>query len=67
MSNDKAVLVKFDGLAKTPYNVVCEDHWQNWCASPGRSESWQEVARGTEEEMWSLAQLMPDPKVLNRS
>jgi hypothetical protein len=67
MNDNKGVLVRFEGLAKTSYNVVYEDHWQNWCASPGRSDSWKEVARGTEEEMWALAQLMPDPKILNRS
>jgi hypothetical protein len=64
--NNTWVLVKFQGLVKTPYNVVSEDHWKQWLRRK-HSDSWQEVARGTEEELWALAQLMPDPKVLNRS
>lgn len=60
------VLVRFEGLARTPYNVVTEEHWNIWLRRKP-SESWQEVARGDEEEMWALARLMPDPKQLNRS
>lgn len=66
MSDNTWVLVKFGALVKVPYNVVTEEHWNIWLRRKPR-ESWQEVARGTEEEMWALAQLMPDPKVLNRS
>ena len=65
-ANTTWVLVRFSGLVKVPYSVVTEDHWNVWLRRKP-SDSWVEVARGDEEELWALARLMPDPKVLNRS
>jgi hypothetical protein len=64
--NEEYVLVTFDGLVKTPYTVITEEHWNQWIRRNPR-ESWQEVARGTYDEMEALARLMPDPKQINRS
>lgn len=62
------VLLKFEGLYLTPYNIVTIDHWNTYTQGidkHNRSRSWHEVARGTYKEMEALARLMPDPKTLN--
>lgn len=66
MSEGKFVLVHFPHLAKVIYSVVDDKHWGKW-SEHNRVNSWQEIARGTEDEMWALALLMPDPKTINRS
>lgn len=68
MNDGLHVLVKFEGLYLTPYNIVTTEHWNIYTQGVNgrnRSVSWQEVARGTSEEMVALARLMPDPKTLN--
>lgn len=66
--NEEWVLVKYPSLARTPYNVIPEEHWNVYSQSLtnyNRRDGWEEVARGTEDEMRALGRLMPDPKGLN--
>lgn len=59
------LLVRFDGFERVPYSVITEEHWEQWKKRNPNGVSWQEVARGTYEEMEALSKLMPDPKALN--
>lgn len=57
------VLVRF-GTPKAIYNIVPTHVWNRWAKNEGRPDNWEEVARGTQQEVEALAKLMPDPKTL---
>lgn len=56
------VLLRFDGFVRVPYNVITQEHWEQWSKRNPNRDSWKEVTRGTYAEMEALAKLMPDPK-----
>lgn len=61
------VLVKY-GQPKSLYNVITVGDWDKWQRRHGHKKPdlvWEEVARGTHDEMMALAKLMPEPKTLS--
>jgi hypothetical protein len=50
------------------YNVITVNDWDKWQRRHGHKKPdlvWQEVARGTHDEMVALGKLMPEPKSLS--
>ena len=64
---DDWVLVKH-GQPKSLYNVVTAGDWKKWRRRHAHKitvNDWEEVARGTYDEMVALGKLMPEPKSLS--
>ncbi len=64
---DEWVLVRY-GPIKPMYNVITVNDWDKWQRRHGHKKPdlvWQEVARGTHDEMVALGKLMPEPKSLS--